>query len=116
MSPVAGKEFGAGELSSSCPLLSSVLDNQKQVVITVPSLPKEAVEEVQAPGAQKLPKASVLRDLVETDYALGEDEIAAVSPGISQTLRSLLAECAVIQVHAGRGAAAAERPNSLLGE
>lgn len=84
-------------------------------MITVPSLPKEAVE-VQAPGAQKLPKASVLRDLVETDYALGEDEIAAVSPGISQTLRSLLAECAVIQVHAGRGAAAAERPNSLLGE
>lgn len=56
-------------------------------------------------------------DLAEPEYAfpVGESEIAVVPPDISQTLWSMLVECAVTQAHASLGAAAKEKSNLCWG-
>lgn len=88
---VAGKDLGIKNSVHPAPKLSSVLDNQKQVVTIVQN--STEVGQCECPGSRGTKATERFRlsyNLAEPGYAfpMGESEIPVVSPNTSQILRS----------------------------
>lgn len=99
--PITRQEFADQELSLSCPILSSVLDNQKQAVAWDTYYVGWWSH---APGECSCRALPGFPRLADTEYALLVGEWnTAVSPDISQALFSLSAQCVVIQAHGSQG-------------